>query len=190
MDTRSDSAQPGRVFSYFVIIVYFVVIVGDMTNSSKSQWAACLCFVVRTERHFLFTNVISHGEVHSDDSHAGHQWLWWTSWRLKSPVTRLFFSFVSQYKMINALHFKNLCRIPGHVIQAKNMGVPNKIQPTPHHHYHHLPLTHWGRDKMAAISQTTFSNEFSWMIMYEYRLKCHWSLFIMVQLTISQHWFR
>ena len=32
-------------------------------------------------------------------------------------------------------------------------------------------LTHWGRDKMAAIFQTTFSNEFSWMKMLEFRLK-------------------
>ena len=31
-------------------------------------------------------------------------------------------------------------------------------------------LTHWGQDKMAAISQTTFSNAFSWMIMYEFSL--------------------
>ena len=51
-------------------------------------------------------------------------------------------------------------------------------------------LTHWGWDKMDAISLTTFSNEFSWMKMYEYRLKFHWSLFLRVQLTISQHWFR
>ena len=51
-------------------------------------------------------------------------------------------------------------------------------------------LTHWGRDKMDAIWQTTFSNQFSWMIMYEYRFKFHWSLFLMVQLTIFQHWFR
>ena len=27
----------------------------------------------------------------------------------------------------------------------------------------HSSLTHWGRDKMAAISQTTLSNTFSWM---------------------------
>ena len=53
-----------------------------------------------------------------------------------------------------------------------------------------LTLTHWGRDKMAAISQTTFSNVFSWMKMYELRLKFHWSLFLRVQLTILQHWFR
>ena len=51
-------------------------------------------------------------------------------------------------------------------------------------------LTHWGRDKMAAISQTTFSNAFSWMKMYKFRLRFHWSLFPRVQLTIFQHWFR
>ena len=28
-------------------------------------------------------------------------------------------------------------------------------------------LTHWGRDKIATISQTTLSNEFSWAIMLE-----------------------
>ena len=32
--------------------------------------------------------------------------------------------------------------------------------------------------QMAAIFQTTFSNAFSWMKMYEFRLKFHWSLFI------------
>ena len=51
-------------------------------------------------------------------------------------------------------------------------------------------ITHWGRDKMDDISQTTFSNEFSWMKMHEYRLKFHWSLFLRVLLTIFQHWFR
>ena len=30
-------------------------------------------------------------------------------------------------------------------------------------------LTHWGQDKMAAILQTTVSNGFSWMKMYEFR---------------------
>ena len=32
-----------------------------------------------------------------------------------------------------------------------------------------LVSTHWGRDKMAAISQTTFSNAFSWMKIYKIR---------------------
>ena len=51
-------------------------------------------------------------------------------------------------------------------------------------------LTHWVRDKMDAISQTTFSSAFSWMKIFEFRLKYHWSLFLKLQLTTFQHWFR
>ena len=51
-------------------------------------------------------------------------------------------------------------------------------------------LTHWGRDEIDAILQTTFSNAFSWMKMFEFRLNFHWSLFLRAQLTIFQHWFR
>ena len=51
-------------------------------------------------------------------------------------------------------------------------------------------LTHWGQDKMDAISQTTFWSAFSWMKMFEFRLNFHWSLFLRVRLTIFQHWFR
>ena len=51
-------------------------------------------------------------------------------------------------------------------------------------------LTHCGQDKMDAISQTSFSTAFSWMKMFEFRLKFHWSLFPRIQLTIFQHWFR
>ena len=50
-----------------------------------------------------------------------------------------------------------------------------------------LMLTHWGRDEMDAISQTTHSNAFSWMKMFEFRLKFHWNLFLWVQLTIFQY---
>ena len=53
-----------------------------------------------------------------------------------------------------------------------------------------IMLTHWGRDKMTAVSQTTLSNAFSWLKMLEFRLRFHWSLFLRVQLTIIQHWFR
>ena len=51
-------------------------------------------------------------------------------------------------------------------------------------------LTHWGRDKMAAIFQTTFWNAFSWMKMCDFLLRFHLTLFPMVKLTIFQHWFR
>ena len=45
-------------------------------------------------------------------------------------------------------------------------------------------LTHWGWDKMAVIFQTTFSNAFSRMKIYGFRLRFHWSLFARVQITI------
>ena len=45
-------------------------------------------------------------------------------------------------------------------------------------------LTHWGRDKMDTILQPTFSNAFSWIKTYKFRLRFHWSLFLRVQLTI------
>ena len=48
-------------------------------------------------------------------------------------------------------------------------------------------LAHWGQDKMADFSRTTFSDAFSWMKMFEFRLRFHWSLFLRVQLTTSQH---
>ena len=51
-------------------------------------------------------------------------------------------------------------------------------------------LTHWGRDKMATIFQTTFSNAFSWKKMHVFRLGFHWSLFLGVQLTMFNHWVR
>ena len=52
----------------------------------------------------------------------------------------------------------------------------------------HRKLKHWDCDKMAAISLTTFSNAYSWMKMYEFRLRFHWSLFLKVQLTKPLHW--
>ena len=44
--------------------------------------------------------------------------------------------------------------------------------------------------KMAAVLQTTFSNAFSWMKIFEFRLKFHWNWFLRVQLTTYHHWVR
>ena len=51
-------------------------------------------------------------------------------------------------------------------------------------------LTYWGRDWTAFIFQTTFSNTFSQMKMYEFRLQCLWSLSLRVHLAIFQRWLR
>ena len=48
---------------------------------------------------------------------------------------------------------------------------------------YHQHLTHWGRDKMAVILQTS-SNVFSWMKMCKLRLRFHWGLLSRVQITI------
>ena len=42
---------------------------------------------------------------------------------------------------------------------------------------------------MTAVSQT-LSNAFSWTKMLEFRWRFHWSLFLRVQFTIIQYWFR
>ena len=44
-------------------------------------------------------------------------------------------------------------------------------------------------DQMATISQTTFSNAFSWMKSFVFLFQYHWILFLRVQFTIRQHWF-
>ena len=55
---------------------------------------------------------------------------------------------------------------------------------------HNFSLTHWGRDQIYAVSQTTFSNAFSRTKMNEFFIGFHWSLFLRFDLTIFQHWFR
>ena len=51
-------------------------------------------------------------------------------------------------------------------------------------------LTHCDRDKMAAFSQTTPLNAFSWIKMHWLLLTFHSSLFPRDWLIIFQHWFR
>ena len=44
--------------------------------------------------------------------------------------------------------------------------------------------------QMDAICQTTFSSAFYWMKTFELLIKFHRSLFLRVELTTFQHWFR
>ena len=83
--------------------------------------------------------------------------------------------------------------------KTKSMSKPKKsFELLKHNHSSNLDpivclkayLTHWGRDQIDAISQTTFSNAFLGMKMNEFRLGFHWSLFLRFELTIFQHWFR
>ena len=51
-------------------------------------------------------------------------------------------------------------------------------------------ITHWGGDKMAAISQTTVSSAFLLTKTFEWQINFYWNVFLMVQLITWQHWFR
>ena len=86
------------------------------------------------------------------------------------------------------------CEIPIHILKIFHYFSNPKFGLFIKHNFHYNPavclLTHWGRDKMDAISQMILSNAYSWMKMFQLRLKFHWSLFPRVQLTIFQHWFR
>ena len=54
--------------------------------------------------------------------------------------------------------------------------------------YRH-PFTHFPLDKMAAISQIIFSVAFSLVKNFDILQESHWSLFLGIQLTITQEWF-
>ena len=41
-------------------------------------------------------------------------------------------------------------------------------------------LTHWRSNKMASIWQTSLSNAFSWMKMFNFQIQFHWDLFLRV----------
>ena len=89
-----------------------------------------------------------------------------------------------------AKHNKTVCIFLG--IYCMMCGFHNHVAPFEDEYNgtilmtHFVFLTQWGRDKMDAISQTIFWSAFSWMKMFEFRLKFHWSLFLRVQLTIFQ----
>ena len=51
-------------------------------------------------------------------------------------------------------------------------------------------LIHWSRDEMDISADDFIFKRISSMKMFQFRLTFHWSLFLRVQLTIFQHWFR
>ena len=54
--------------------------------------------------------------------------------------------------------------------------------------YRWVNLIYLSLDKMAAILQMIFSYAFLWMKCFVICFKFHWSLFLRVKLTITQHW--
>ena len=104
------------------------------------------------------------------------------AWDWRAPQWKLFLLQKSELFLWDIrLSLKNYCCCP---LTVSNSNV-NFMFFT----WSFVNLTHWGWDKMATIFLTTFSNAFSWMKMYHFWPKLHWSLSLRVQLLISQHWF-
>ena len=79
------------------------------------------------------------------------------------------------------LHFRWSCSMFRGAPAENNQQIDPQINHTRPGEVHQnawpkkVMLTHCDRDKMAAISQTTLWNAFSWMKMQGFRLKFHWS---------------
>ena len=84
-------------------------------------------------------------------------------------------------------------RSPDMTTSYKTTGEVHTITHALRHHeptQDYCPFNTLRPRQMDAISQTPFSNAFSWIKMFEIRLKFYWVYFLWFQLTIFQHWFR
>ena len=119
----------------------------------------------------------------------------------KWPVTRKMFPF---YGVIMVCKLGSTIPVPSLVITVPGDGLtpngPNYLQTEfwKHTLIHissdlslcKLNLTHVLLNKMSAISQAVLSEAFSWMKIFVFWWKFHLCLFLRVQLTTTQHWFR
>ena len=94
--------------------------------------------------------------------------------------------FCERYSVLPWFWIRLPCDFQG-IIHKKNLGhVIQRLKPRDCNTW----LTHLPLDKVAAISQTTFSSAFSWMKRFGFLFKIHWNLFPSVQLIINQLCFR
>ena len=135
-----------------------------------------------------------------------NKWQFTFDWKNIDLISSLGWPFLRNLKRLTKIKFTfdimygNMTRMSAAV--NRNQAIIRRISLTTKFHHAHilkqpncphdspLRLTHWGRDKMDAISQTIFSNAFSWMKIFVFWLKFHGSLFPRVQLSIFHYWFR
>ena len=116
------------------------------------------------------------------DRDLGQHWLslWLVAWRHK-PLPELMLTYLQWGpKAFTWKKFHERC--PNH--QSLN-ELENHLTKT----LLKSPRGQWV-NTMDAILQMTLSNAISLMKLFEFILKYYWSLFLRVQLTVLQHWFR
>ena len=104
---------------------------------------------------------------------------WWAPRLLASSAGSL-----ADCARVTASGMRTLARVASR--QVRHWGVQT-VAPS---YLNLVRLTRLLLNKIVAISQTIFSDAFSWMKSFVFWLKFHWSLFPSVQLIIAQHWFR
>ena len=162
-----DFGVPGSLLAsnswsnLLIIGIYLLPVHGDMFYS------LCKSAVSPLLTHWRYCSL--NGMVSDQANYVGKHYIW----SLYTYVHRC-------YSGIRSLPYTPLpdTRLPGmhhncHSCQGR-LKIINTLRPR----------------QMDAISQTTFSNAFSWMKMHEFRFRFHWSLFLRFELTIFQHWFR
>ena len=102
----------------------------------------------------------------------GHHHVDWSHFRIRSMIYAHHMMSRRSYIPLNAWYPWNQTTVGLYLDRFRTMSLEyesiNPLRPR----------------KKTAISQTTFSNEFSWMKIYKFRLTFHWSLFPWIQLTI------
>ena len=100
-------------------------------------------------------------------------------------ITLLSKSYVAPVNMI--LNFNTAAWSVSSMQQTQGIQVLLFIKPD---QFYPWILTRWDRDIMAAVLQTVSLSVFSWTKIHELRFRVHWNLFLMVESTMFQHWFR
>ena len=119
--------------------------------------------------------------IHRGPVNSPHKW----------PVTRKMFPFddvIMMTRLCFASHIKVGCCLC--MISFLKKNIQKVIIP-----YFQLvtrrflsPNSKCDISDVAVFSQTIYSDAFLWIKSFIFWLKCHWSLFLRVQLTIIQHW--
>ena len=102
---------------------------------------------------------------------------------------------IANYHVIRVWHIGQEEQIIGWIVEIIDQYCTNSYI-WPHSSINYLDLsrqkyvhsTHLSQDKMAAISQTIFSDAFALIKSFVFWLKCHWSKFLRVKLTVFQCW--
>ena len=112
------------------------------------------CFSLYEADKWIFVNQCHNGDLGSR-SQKGHPV------HFSRPIPSL--SQISKVQLKRFLREKQKSAADAAEMNWKHKATPERSD-----------LTHWGRDKIDATSQTTFWSAFSWMKMFEFIEVCSW----------------